>query len=421
MIGLIDCNNFFVSCERVFRPDLKNKPVIVLSNNDGCVIARSNEVKALGIPMGVPLFKIKHLVEQHNITLFSSNFSLYGDLSVRVMHTLGNLVPSLEIYSVDEAFLDLAGIEDIILFGQKIRHTVEQHIGIPTSLGIASTKTLAKIANYYAKKDALYKGVCLLQSESDVISALMDLPVNEIWGIGRKITESLLRLRIRTAWDLYQVDRAWMRQKYTVTGERLWMELHGIPCRHIEEVAANKKSIQVTRSFATAISTLEELKQVIAGYASRAGEKLRKTQQRTRTLMVYLRTNKFRPQDPQVYRTGSLTLPFPVYDNLSLTTAACKILEQIFEPGYKYYKAGVMLMDFSALDTIQLDLFTSSLTPQQEEKTLNLSKAMDSINHRFGKSTIVHGSCGLNLHWKDRKQRVSPAYTTRWEDLPLVK
>lgn len=421
MIGLIDCNNFFVSCERVFRPDLKNKPIIVLSNNDGCVIARSNEVKTLGIPMGVPLFKIKHLVEQHNITLFSSNFSLYGDLSARVMHTLGDLVPSLEIYSVDEAFLDLAGIKDVIPFGQKIRHTVEQHIGIPTSLGIAPTKTLAKIANYYAKKDTTYKGVCLLQSESDVISALMDLPVSEIWGIGRKISESLLRLRIRTAWDLYQVDRAWMRQKYTVTGERLWMELHGIPCRHIEEVAATKKSIQVTRSFATAISTLEELKQVIAGYASRAGEKLRKTQQRTRTLMVYLRTNKFRPQDPQLYRTGSITLPFPVYDNLSLTTAACKVLEQIFEPGYKYYKAGVMLLDFSALETLQLDLFTPSLTPQQEEKTLNLSKAMDSINHRFGRSTIVHGSCGLNLHWKDRKQRVSPAYTTRWEDLPQVK
>ncbi|MBW8309042.1 MAG: Y-family DNA polymerase [Candidatus Paracaedibacteraceae bacterium] len=421
MIGLIDCNNFFVSCERVFRPDLTKKPVIVLSNNDGCVIARSNEVKALGIPMGIPYFKVRHIVEQHNIHLFSSNFALYGDLSARVMQTLENIVPNIDVYSVDEAFLDLSNIEDLPEFGQKIRKTIQQHIGIPTSLGIAPTKTLAKIANLYAKKNSFHKGVCILKSESDIMSALMGIPVREIWGIGRKISESLLRSGIRTGWDLYQADRSWMRRKYTVTGERLWMELHGIPCNTIDDSPSIRKSIQVTRSFSTGVTTLEELRQIIAGYASRAGEKLRQSKQRTQTLMVYIRTNKFRPQDPQVLRTGTITLPFPIYDDLSITAAACKVLEQIFLSGYKYIKGGVILLDFCPHNIIQLDLFTPSLPPHREEKTSNLTQAMDTINRRYGRSTVVHGSCGLNVKWKDRKERISPAYTTRWDDLLVVK
>ncbi len=322
---------------------------------------------------------------------------------------------------MDEAFLDLSNIENLSNFGQRIRKTIYQHIGIPTSLGIAPTKTLAKIANLYAKKNSFHQGVCMLKSESDIMSALMGMPVREIWGVGRKISDSLLRSGIRTGWDLYQTDRSWMRRKYTVTGERLWMELHGIPCHTIDDSPSVRKSIQVTRSFSTGVKDIEELRPIIAGYASRAGEKLRQSQQRTQTLMVYIRTNKFRPQDPQVFRTGTITLSFPIYDDLSLTTAACKVLEQIFLPGYKYIKGGVILLDFCPHNTIQMDLFTPSLPPQQEEKTSQLAKAMDSINRRYGRSTVVHGSCGLNVKWKDRKERISPAYTTRWDDLLVVK
>lgn len=421
MIGLIDCNNFFVSCERIFRPDLEHKPVMVLSNNDGCVIARSNEVKSLGIPMGIPLFKVRKTVAQHDIQLFSSNFALYGDISARVMQTLNNIVPDLEIYSIDEAFLDLSGIKNLSEFGQNIRQTILQHVGIPTSLGIAPTKTLAKIANLYAKKNPFHKGVCILQAKDDITKALKGIPVSEIWGIGRKTSESLEKDRIRTGWDFYQSDRNWVRRKYTVTGERLWMELHSIPCSAIDDTANTKKSIQVTRSFSQGATTLEELRPIIAGYASRAGEKLRQSKQRTKSLMVYIRTNRFRTQDQQIYRNGMISFPFPVYDDLAITKAACTILEQIFLSGHKYTKAGVILLDFCPLNTIQLDLFSPKHPSIDEKKIFNLAKAMDRLNSRFGRSTVVHGSCGTNVKWKDKKERVSPAYTTRWEDLPVVK
>lgn len=421
MYALIDCNNFFVSCERLFRPDLETKPVAVLSNNDGCFISRSNEVKALGIPMGAPLFKYQDIVTKNKVVTFSSNFRLYGDISARVIQTLESLTPSVEVYSIDECFLDLSGIDSPHTHAQNIRLMVKKWVGIPTCIGIAPTKTLAKIANHFAKKNSAFDGVCSIQTETEITGALMAISVQDIWGIGRNIADALLRAGIRTGWDLYNADRNWIRKKFTVTGERLWMELHGTPCYTVQETPAAKQSIQVTRSFSKGLTSLEELRIAVAGYASRAGEKLRKSNQRTRHLMVYIRTNKFRPQDPQLYQSAMITFPFPIYDDLGITTAACKVLETLYKPGYKYHKAGVVLMDFCPMTTIQLNLFSKSPSPEHENRLKKLNQAMDSLNRRYGRSTIVHGVCGTDVKWRDRKERISPAYTTRWDEILTVK
>ncbi|MBY0281034.1 MAG: Y-family DNA polymerase, partial [Alphaproteobacteria bacterium] len=275
MFALIDCHNFFVSCERVFRPDLENKPVMVLSSNDGCVIARSNEVKSLGIPMGIPVFKVRHLINEHNIQLFSSNFSLYGNLSTRVMSVLKTFVPNMEIYSVDEAFLDCRGLnEDLESFSGCIQTTVKQWTGIPVGVGIAPTKTLAKVATYFVKKRKL--DTCILKTPGDIESALSQTPIEEVWGVGRKSAQKLKTLGIYTALDLKRVDPRWMRKTSSVVGERLVRELQGVSCLPLEAEGEDKKSLQVTRSFGRPITQFSELKEAVLTYACKLGEKLRK-------------------------------------------------------------------------------------------------------------------------------------------------
>jgi DNA polymerase V len=417
MIGLLDANNFFVSCERAFRPDLGTRPVAVLSNNDGCIIARSNEVKALGIPMGAPYYQVKKILDAHHVCLFSSNFSLYGDMSCRMMNLLHSHVPKMEVYSIDEAFIDFSGISDVETPSHHIRNQIWRGLGIPTSLGIAKTKTLAKVANHLAKKVGMYQSVCILTQETHIHNALKSLKVGDIWGIGRRLSVRLQDFGIHNALQLKDVDPRWMRRHFTVVGERLIHELNGNPCLEIEDIQDPKKSIQVSRSFAKPVTDFDELRATVATYATRLSQKLRKDGLKTRSLMVEIRTNHFRTSLPQYRNNGTIILPCPVEDDLSLIKATTKVLERIFRPGFAYHKAGVMAFDLlEKHHQVQLDLFTT--LPTEDPKSANLTRAIDQVNQRFGRGTLLSAACGKRLSWKDQKKNVSPAYTTCWEDLP---
>lgn len=417
MIGLLDANNFFASCERVFRPDLIGHPVAVLSNNDGCIIARSNEVKALGIPMGAPYYKVKNILTAHRVSVFSSNFSLYGDMSCRMMNLLHSLVPRVEVYSIDEAFIDFSGVRDIESLSHHIRNQVWQGLGIPTSIGIARTKTLAKVANHLAKKVGMYRSVCILSEEIHLNNALRSLKVSDIWGIGRRLSVRLQDFGIHTALQLKEVDPRWMRRHFTVVGERLIHELNGISCLEIEDIQDPKKSIQVSRSFAKPVTDFEELRAAVATYATRLSQKLRINGLKTQSVLVEIRTNHFRPQVPQYRNSGTVILPCSVEDDLSLIKATTKILDRIYKPGFAYHKAGVMAFDLTPKHhQVQYDLFAT--LPTEDPKVARLTSVVDRVNQRFGRGTILSAACGKRLSWKDQKKNVSPAYTTCWKDLP---
>jgi DNA polymerase V len=416
MIALLDANNFFVSCERVFRPDLMNKPVAVLSNNDGCLISRSNEVKALGVPMGAPYFKYKEILTDHNVAIFSSHFTLYGDLSGRMMNLIESLVPRIEVYSIDEAFIDLSGIKDIEKLCNHIRTTVWRSLGIPTSIGIAKTKTLAKVANYYAKRVPAFKAVCYLDSSERTDLALKKLPVGEIWGIGRQISKKLESQGVTTAFDLKQVDPRCMRQQFTVVGERIVRELNGVSCLVLEDVAELKKSTQVTRSFGKEIANYQELKSAIATYATRLGEKLRSQGLVTQNVSVFIRTNKHRPTDAQYSNSATVVLQTPVNDDISLIRAASIGLQQIYKNGYAYSKAGIMAHELALKEkSFQLDLFSKK--EEESSQSPALWEALDELNKRYGRGTLFSAACGISLSWKDKKNLLSPSYTTRWDQL----
>ncbi|WP_032112612.1 Y-family DNA polymerase [Candidatus Paracaedibacter symbiosus] len=419
MFALVDCNNFFVSCERVFRPDLQNKPVMVLSNNDGCIISRSNEVKALGIPMGVPLFKVKDIVAKHRVTLFSSNFKLYGDLSSRVMQTLKHLCPRMEVYSIDEAFIDCQGIADLRQFAEMVRQTVLQWTGIPISIGIAPTKTLAKVANYFAKKDLANCHIYIMRSETEIDRALAIIPINDIWGVGRQTADKLKAHGLFTGLDLKQAPLKWIRQLFTVIGERLLQELRGIPCRGMENHGA-PKSIQVTRSFDQPIRNFEQLCQVVAFYASCAGRRLRQSRQTVKSVMVYARTSRFHFQTYHS-RSATVTLPGGVDDDSALIKACTEALQELFVAGQPYKKAGVILLDLMPKEVLQYDLFSLRPTATEQAKTDQLSKAIDQLNGRYGRGTIFYAACGRGLNWRDNKGNLSPGYTTNWQEILTVK
>ena len=419
MIGLLDANNFYASCERVFRPDLENRPVAVLSNNDGCVIARSAEVKALGIAMGAPYFKVRKLLELNRAVVFSSNYTLYGDMSGRMMALLYSLVPKVEVYSIDEAFMDFAGIADLEALAQSVRLKIRKNLGIPTSIGISATKTLAKVANHLAKKQGHYNGICLLRHEQEIDAALHQMKAGAIWGIGRQLTAHLEKAGIHTALQLKQVDARWMRRHFTVVGERIVQELNGIPCIPLEEAPEPKKSTQVTRSFAQPVTEWEGLRAVMATYATRLGEKIRNDGLTTRHLMVSLSTNKHKPDAPQYHNSLTVSLPHAVEDTSSLIRASTAALEKIFRKGYAYSKAGIMAIDLQPKDQyVQGDLFSS--LPTQNLKTSQLCQALDEINSRYGRGTLFSAACGTGLSWKDQKAYLSPAYTTRWDRFPVV-
>jgi DNA polymerase V len=407
MIALVDCNNFYVSCERVFNPRLEGRPVVVLSNNDGCVVARSNEVKALSVTMGTPLFQLRPLIQQHQIQVFSSNYALYGDLSRRVMEVLGLFTPEVEVYSIDEAFLCLAG-QSCETVSQNIQATVGQWTGIPVSIGVATTKTLAKIANHQAKRQG---GVCVLLEPEPVLA---NLPVSEVWGIGRQLTQRLEAHGITTALHLQQTDLALIRQLLGIVGVRTVLELRGVACLPLELCPQPRKSCCVSRGFGRPVESLAELKEAIACYGATAAAKLRRDARVAQTLTAFITTNRFRSQAPQYSNSETLVLPYPANDTPTIVQTALKATEQMYRPGYEYHKAGVMLLELSEGAMGQGSLFVDE---GRREMAGRLMVAVDSLNRRFGAGTVRWAAEGLQQGWRMRAEWRSQRFTTRWDEL----
>ncbi len=419
-VALVDCNNFYISCERLFNPKLEGKPIVVLSNNDGCAVSRSNEVKALGIKMGEPWFKMEQMARQHGIIAFSSNYTLYGDISSRVMATLATFTPRQEIYSIDESFLDLDGFPAHTLqdYGQKIRRTVKRNIGIPVCVGIASTKTLAKLANHCAKKDlAGNDGVCDLGQldEAQRRALFQSLPVGEIWGIGRKISESLNQLGIETVEQLRAADPDFIRKRFSVVVERTVRELNDIACIELEQAGTPRQQILVSRSFGRSVVTLDDLKESVTYFTTRAAEKLRKDGSVANSVCVFIRTNPFKVNEPQYERSVVVPLMQSSDDTAMLVKAALFGLKHIYLPGYQYKKSGVMLMGLQPKGVTQGNLFDE--IPISDEKSDSRMKVIDSINRKMGKDTIAFAGSGTRRSWAMRRERMSPNYTTRWDEL----
>lgn len=418
MFGLLDCNNFYASCERVFNPSLNGVPVVVLSNNDGCVIARSAEAKALGIPMGEPAYKLKELIEQHHVAVFSSNYVLYGDMSGRVMSILSSFVPEMEVYSIDEAFLHFDGFEKIDLkeYGTKIVQTVTRGTGIPVSLGVAETKTLAKAANRFAKKYPAYKGVCIIDSDEKREKALKLLAIEDVWGIGRRISKKLHYYSINTAWDFTQRSKSWIRHTLGVNGERTWLELRGVPCLEMDR-PASKKSICTSRSFGERLTTYEPVAEAVANFAASCAEKLRRQRSQAAVLMVFLHTNPFAENQPQYSNQVVVQLPVPTSDTPELIRYALRGLKSIFAEGYRFKKAGVIVSEITPERPMQLNLFDD----RDREKFQKVMLVMDSLNASYGRQKVKIAAQGFDRKWKLKNEKLSPCYTTRLSDVVEVK
>ncbi len=417
IFALVDCNNFYASCERVFNPRLEGKPIVVLSNNDGCVVARSNEAKALGIGMGVPEFQIRPMLRAHHVQVFSSNYTLYGDLSQRVMETLEQFCPDLEVYSIDEAFLSLVGFErrNLTDYGQQIRQTVKQWTGIPVSVGIAETKTLAKIANRVAKRTPDMGGVCDLLACPDRDALLGRIAVEDVWGIGPNHAHMLTQHGITTAFQLRRVDDQWIRKRMGIVGLRLVMELRGVSCLDLEQCPAPKQSLTCSRVFGKLISTLGEMEEAVSVYTSRVAEKLRRERLAATVLTVCLTTNEFK-EGPQYSNVLTLNLSVVTDTTSDLIKSALQGIRAIYRDGYLYKKAGVMLTGLVPVSQTQADLFDD----RDRRKSKRLMSALDAINDRWGADTLHYASSGISKPWKTQFHRRSPAYTTDWDALPVV-
>lgn len=412
MYGLLDCNNFYASCERVFNPSLNGKPIVVLSNNDGCVISRSNEAKALGIPMGESVYKLKELLEKRNVHIFSSNYVLYGDMSHRVMGMLAEMVPEIEIYSIDEAFLMLDGIPDIETFGKKMVRKIHKGTGIPVSLGVAPTKTLAKAANRFAKKYPGYKGVCIIDTEDKREKALKLLSVGDIWGIGRRLTKRLNYYGINTAWDLTQRTKSWVRRNMGVTGERTWLELQGKPCQEMEKSLSNK-TICTSRSFGERLTDINPISEAVSNFAAICGEKLRRQHSCATSLLIFLQTNPFATLQSQYYNQQLVQLPAPTNDSAELIHYARLVLNNIYKDGYQYKKAGVIVQDIVPERPLQTSLFDN----RDRIKFGKIMETIDNVNARYGRNHLKIASQGFDRKWKMKNEKLSPAYTTSLKDI----
>lgn len=419
VFALVDCNNFYASCEKLFRPDLKCVPVVVLSNNDGCVVARSKEAKALGIKMGVPVFQIQQEIKRYGIQLFSSNYALYADLSARVMRTLEELAPVVEVYSIDEAFLDLTGVASAVAlldFGQRVRHVIGQYTGITVCVGIAPTKTLAKLANHAAKHYPATGGVVDLTDPARQRKLLSLVPVGEVWGIGRKLSKRMQGIGIRTAKDLADSHPATLRKQFSVVVERIVQELNGESCLELEDAPAPKKQIICSRSFGARITDFAQMREAVCDYVTRAGEKLRQEGQKARVISVFIRTGMFNPNEPHYANAATCELVIASDDTRDLMALALRLLRQIWSDGYRYAKAGVMLSDFQAAGIRQPDLFESNI---ERPNAAALMSVLDRINHS-GLGRVFFASQGVQKEWGMKRQNLSPAYTTRWADIPKV-
>lgn len=420
IFALVDCNNFYASVERLFRPDLKHTPIVVLSNNDGCVVARSPEAKALGIKMGTPFFQIQDLVRQHGIVAFSSNYALYSDISSRVMSILEELAPRVEVYSIDESFMDLSGVANAVAledFGYQVRSTVQQWTGITVCVGIAPTKTLAKLANHAAKKYRTTGGVVDLTSTVRQQKLMSLVPVDEVWGIGRRLSHRLQVEGIKTAQDLAKSNPKWIRRNYSVVVERTVRELNGESCLSLEDVTPPKQQIICSRSFGQRITEYEDMRQAICQYTSRAAEKLRGEDRSSKVLTLFMRTNRFNPGEPQYTPSLSTELATPTADTRDLVVAAMKLLQAAWRDGYRYMKAGVMLSDFYEPGVYQPSLFDDATTRPNAKALMSV---LDRINNS-GKGNIFLAGQGTQKAWVMKRERLSPAYTTRWDEIPLVR
>ena len=415
-IALVDCNSFYVSCERLFNPKIRKKPVVVLSNNDGCIISRSNEAKALGIKMGEPYFKAKNIIIKNDVQVFSSNYSLYGDLSRRVMRTLKRFNSQIEVYSIDEAFMDLSNFsdEDVERVGKEIRETVLQWTGIPTSIGIAKTKTLSKIANHIAKKKQ--SGVTSLIGIENLDPILEKIEINDVWGVGRQLTKFYQKNGIYNAKQLKNKSNTWIKKCSNVLSSRTAMELRGIPCINLETTQTKRKSCVVSRSFGKRIETFQELKEAVSNYCLNASEKIRSESLVAKAITVFVRTSPF--QRDYGYYSNSKTIDFPIATNNSIETVktAVAILESIFKNSYRYQKAGVMLTGLRE-DDGRKNLFSS----EKDEKINSLMRSIDSTNHRYGRSTLSLASAGVHKKWNMRRNYSSKIDTADFYSLPKIK
>ena len=439
MYALVDGNNFYVSCERVFRPSLEGLPVVVLSNNDGCAVARSNEAKALGIKMGAPWFQIEHFAESHGLVALSANFALYGDLSDRMMSLAAGLGPNQEIYSIDESFIDMSGVRgDLVERSHKVRSRILQWVGIPCCVGIGATKTLAKLANHVAKtserKPGSYPGhfsghlsglisqVCNFSvlSPAELDSVFSMTPVNEVWGVGPRISKQLKDGGVNTVLDLVRLDAAMVRSRWSVVLERTVRELQGTPCIGFEDAPAPKQQIAVTRSFGHPVTELHQLNEAVTEFASRASEKLRKQNGLAGRVLVFIQTSPFR-KDPQYSRSMVVPLRRPTADTAHIVAGALAGLKAIYRPGFKLAKAGVMLMELQSDSVQQAELDLGETEGRDRGK---LMSTLDSLNHRYGKGSVLMASAGLKGNkrvWSMKQERRTPGYTTRWEDMPVAR
>ena len=414
MFALVDGNNFYVSCERLFRPELNGKPVVVLSNNDGCIISRSNEAKALGIKMGVPYFKVKDLIEQEKVAVFSSNYTLYADISARLMNNLARFTPEVEVYSIDECFLRFKGMENLHTYAHYLRESVIQNTGIPVSVGLAPTKTLAKLANKIAKKSST--GVCVLDTEEAITEAIQIFPISDLWGIGRAYQVKLELEGVRTAAQLRAKPEPWIKHQLTIQGVRLWHELWGRTCIPLKEVLERKQAICTSRSFGKLTSNLDELIEATTAYASRLAEKLRADTSCATVLTVQLLTYGFRKDLPQYYPAFSLALSHPINNTPDIVKASVKGLKSIYDPRFQYSKVAVIATGLIPEQEVQLNLFTEWNGPKNNQ----VSELLDRINTYYGSGTLRLASEGFRKRWAMKRENVSPNYTTDWGDILRV-
>ena len=419
MIALVDCNNFFVSCERVFRPDLRNTPCVVLSNNDGCVIARSNEAKMLGIKMGTPFYQVKKLIEDNGVAVFSSNYVLYGDMSRRVMSILSGYTPKLDIYSIDEAFMDFTGMgdsEELLAYSHNMVKFITKGTGIPISLGIAKTKTLAKMASKFAKKYKGYHSVCIIDTDEKRIKALKLFDIADVWGIGRRISARLKSIGVETAWDFVQKSEAWVRSELTVTGVRTWKELRGENCISLDELP-NKKSICTSRSFSDGgIDNLAILEEAVANFASQCSRKLKEDRSVCGAMTVFAYTSRFRDDLPSDYIHENIYFQVPTNDLMELVSAAVSVLRRNWkgESGnYFYKKAGVIVWDTCSDSAVQGNLFDTV----DRNKRASLAKAIEDINRRNGFNTVRVAVQGYDMKWKLKNEYISKRFTTNIDEI----
>ena len=420
MYALVDCNNFFVSCERAFQPELEGRPVVVLSNNDGCVVARSNESKALGVPMGTPYFKVKHLADKGKLVVRSSNYTLYGDLSARVMSLLAESAPKLEVYSIDEAFMNMDGVhsEDLPSICSGLVRKVRRWTGIPVSIGIAETKTLAKVASHFAKKYKGYRGVCMIDSEEKMRKALALTPIGDVWGIGWRGTPKLEAVGVKTALDFIGRPSEWIRERMGIVGVRTWSELQGI--RMVEDEKEDKrKSICTSRSFADMISDYDELSLRVSDFAGKCAEKLRRDGTAAGTVGVFIHTNRFRDDLEQYFPNASVRLEVPANSTPEIVGAALKALRMVYRPEFEYKRAGVIVVDIVDADSIQQTLF--GFDSESRERDDRISKVMDMVNSS-GKN-VLRLATQRGGHYADgiRREHCSGLYTTSWDELITVK